>query len=166
MYLESPTNCEVSNCILSLRVNKAVGHDDIPAFFLKIASHTISLYLTMLILYAFNNGIFPENYKLAKVIPIYKSGDKTNPSNYRPISILNCLSKVMEKMIHKRIPIFLNKNILLVNQQYGFQKNVSTLHAFLDIVTACYDNINNKKYTGIFLLTWKKPSTPFITLLS
>ena len=77
----------------------AVGQDNIPAFFLKVAPYVLAPYLSYLLDYAFNSGIFPDNCKIAKIIPIYKSGDQSNPSNYGPISILTCFSKIIEKRI-------------------------------------------------------------------
>ena len=103
IFFEPPTVNEIIACIGSLNANKAVGYDNIPAYFLKVAAPIIAPYLCFLIDYAFLNGIFPDNCKIAKVIPIHKKGKKDNPSNFRPISILTCISKVIEKMIYKRV---------------------------------------------------------------
>ena len=119
-FFEPPTVNEIIACIGSLNANKAVGYDNIPAYFLKVAAPIIAPYLCFLIDYAFLNGIFPDNCKIAKVIPIHKKGKKGNPSNFRPISILTCISKVIEKMIYKRVFSFLSKNNVLAPQQYGF----------------------------------------------
>ena len=64
-----------------------------------MATPIIAPYLCFLIDYAFLNGIFPDNCKIAKVVPIHKKVKKDNPSNFRPISILTCISKVIEKLI-------------------------------------------------------------------
>ena len=85
MYLELANITEIVNTILSLNVNKAVGHKKIPAYFHKIAPFTIAPFLLN---YAFTNGIFPNNCKISKVIPIYKNGDTNNPNNFSPISLL------------------------------------------------------------------------------
>ena len=106
----------------SLNASKAVGYDNVPAYVLKVAAPIIALYQSFLIKYAFLNGIFPDNCKIAKVIPIYKKGKKDNPSNFRPISILSCISKVIEKMIYKRVFSFLSKIVSGSHNNMAFKK--------------------------------------------
>ena len=156
IYFQPPSINEIVNSIVSLNVNKAVGHNNIPRFFLKTFVYTIAPYLFILLTYAFQHCIFPDNCKIVKVIPIYKSGEKKNPSNYRPISILTSFSKIIEKLVFKQITNFLDKNNVLIPYQYGFQKSISTAHAIIDIITTSLDNINNKNYTGLFFLDLKK----------
>ena len=155
IYLEPPNTSEIANALLTLSVNKAVGYDNIPAFFLKVAP-VLAPYLFYLLDYAFNNGIFPDNCKIATIIPIHKNGNQSNPSNYRPISILTCFSKIIERLIYKRLFSFISKNKILPSHQYGFQKKTSTAHAILDFVTASHDNIHHHHFTGIFFLDFKK----------
>ena len=94
--------------------------------------------------------------KTAKVIPLFKTGSKTELSNYRPISLLSCLSKVMEKLIYSRLMNYLNKNSILHPNQYGFRSGLSTSHALLDVVTTTYDNINKMLYTLLIFIDYKK----------
>ena len=68
-------------------------------------------------------------------------------NNYRPISILTCFSKIIEKILYARLYKFLKKPNVIYENQYGLQSNVSTVHAMLDVVTSCYDNINESCYT-------------------
>ena len=150
MFLEPVNITEIVNTIFSLNVNKAVGHDSIPAYYLKIAPFSIAPFLLILINYAFINGIFPNNCKISKVIPINKNGDTNNANNFRPISLLTCFSKIFEKIIFKRITCFLNKHSVLNPQQYGFQKGISTAHAIFNIVTTTFNNINRNQFTAIF----------------
>jgi len=65
-------------------------------------------------------GIYPERLKFSLIKPIYKSGDKSSLSNYRPISLLPVFSKILEKVIHKRLFDHLNNNDILIKHQYGF----------------------------------------------
>ena len=81
-------------------MNKAGGHDSIPAYFLRIAAPNVAPYLQCFIEFAFVNGIFPENCTRAKIIPIYKKGDKTDTNNYRPISSLTCFATILERLIY------------------------------------------------------------------
>jgi len=113
-------------------VNKAVGHDNISTYFIFTASFVLVPFLHIFLDYSFKNGIIPNNCKIAKVLPIHKNGDVDNPNNYRSIFIIFCL-KIFEKLLHKRLSNYIDKKNL-VPEQYGFQKNISTTHAILDIV--------------------------------
>ena len=76
---------------------------------------------------------FPDAYKIAQVIPLFKGGDKENPSSYRPISLLPTLGKLFEKVISLRTIKFLDKCDLLSKHQFGFRCKFSTEHAITDI---------------------------------
>ena len=86
----------------------------ISAFFLKITASTISPYLLVMIKFSFTHDIFSDSCKIAKVVPIYKSGNKSDTTNYRPISILTCFSQIFEKLCYKRIFNFLEKYKVLL----------------------------------------------------
>ena len=83
IYLNIPNPTEIFNAIYSLKNNKAVGHDDIPAFFLRIASSVIIPYLQVFIEFCFTEGAFPENCTIARIVPIFKKGERDKPTNYR-----------------------------------------------------------------------------------
>ena len=100
--------------------------------------------------------MFPSILKIAKVIPVFKAGDKGKVSNYRPISLLSVFSKILEKLVYTRTVDFLNSHSVLVPTQYGFRPKFSTIHAVLDIITSCYDNMAINMYTGLALLDLAK----------
>ena len=77
---------------------------------------------------------------IAKIVPIFKKGERENPSNYRPISILTCFSKILEQIIHKRLISFFDKHGIIQHTQYDFQCNVSTNHTLVDVVTQSFEN--------------------------
>ena len=137
-------------------MNKAVGHDQIPAFFLRAATFVVTPYLHSFIEFCFTNGVFPDNCTIARIVPLFKKGDHKEPTNYRPISILSCFSKIMEKIIYKRLITFLNLHKAIHKTQYGFQKNISTNHVLIDVVTNSFDNINANLYTGLVFLDLTK----------
>ena len=103
--------------------------------------------------FMFNLGFFP---KIAKVIPIYKFGDKRLTENYRPISLLPTFSKIIEKMIKVRIFSFINRHNVLYDRQSGFRKKRNTMYPLIDIITECYDNTNNGNLSCIITLDIKK----------
>ena len=98
IFLKSPTDSEVMKEILSLNVKKAIGHDKIPASFLKIDRHVNAPYFNLFLQFIFNNGIYSNNCKIARVVPIYKNGDRTKINNYRPISILTCFLRLLKNL--------------------------------------------------------------------
>ena len=155
MFLEPPNISEIVALMQALDVHKAIGHDNIPAFFIKVSKYVIAPYLNILIDFAFSNGIFPDNCKTPKVISFLKCDNVNDPNNYRPISILTCFSKIFENLLHKRLSEFLNKNNVFIPTQYGFQTNFSTSHSILDIIIHAYDNINNNQFTGLFFVDLK-----------
>ena len=107
---------------------------EIPTF---IAKRSIQHYLkplTYLINKSIHQAICPDELKVAKVFPVYKSGDKTNISNYRPISVLSFFSKVFEKIVYNHVIDFIDTNNLLSKQQFGFRKNHSTNHAVITLI--------------------------------
>ena len=114
------------------------------------------LHVTTLFNYAFTLGIFPFCLKIARVIPVFKSGEKIDLNNYQPISILSTFSKILEKLIYDRTQSFLDKHSILLSTQYGFRPFHSTSHAMLDLLTSTYENINDSKQTALMLLDFKK----------
>ena len=100
--------------------------------------------LTKLCNLSFTVGVFPAKMKTAKITPIFKSGDKTLPKNYRPISVLPYLSKVLESLFLKRVQHFLEEHAILNNNQYGFLPNRSTNYAAIDFYEHVTTLLKNK----------------------
>ena len=156
IFLDSPSLSEIVKSIQSLNMNKALGHGNISQLFLKTARDIVAPFLQVFIDFSFKNRIFPDNCKTAKIFPLHKKGDVKNPSNFRPISILSCFSKIYEQVLHNRLVKFLGKHNVITPTQYGFQKGISTTHAILDIVTNAFDNIHRKKFSGLIFLDLQK----------
>ena len=96
---------------------------------LKDMKSEISVPLSTLINLSFNTGIFPGSLKLARVMPKFKKGDQQDCNNYRPISVLSNISKLIEKLLSNRFYKFLNQNKCLNSNQFGFRNHHSTNHA-------------------------------------
>ena len=133
-YCSRTTEEEVSKLIQSLDHRKAIDIYNFPIRIIKDLKDEISLPLSNIINSSFNEGVFPDKLKLAKVIPLHKGGDHSIPKNFRPISILPIFDKIIEKLMHKRLTSFLKKHQTFNNSQYGFQKNKSTSMAILDLM--------------------------------
>ena len=145
IYLEPTSPQEVFKEINSLNLNKSPGLNGISAYFIKLASGIIVVPLSIFCNLSFSEGVFPNCMKNAKVIPLLKTGSKSELSNYILISLPSCLSKVVEKLIYSRLISYLNKNSILHHNQYGFRSGLSTNHALLDVVTTTYCTITSTK---------------------
>ena len=118
---------EVAKLIKALDSTKATGPDSIPVVVLKNISPELSPILAKLFNKCLHQKCFPASWKTSSVCPVYKnSGDRSSPSQYRPISLLSVMSKLLESVINKRVIQHLTKNHLLCDEQYGFRSSRST----------------------------------------
>lgn len=142
IYLEY-TNIDEINTIIGRLKNRRGGIDDIHSIVLK----NICFYINPVLVNIFNKciyyGIWPDALKKAEVIPIHKSGEASELNNYRPISMVSNLAKIFEKIIHKRIYTFLIKHKRIHNNQFGFIKNKSSIHALDKVMDIIYNSLND-----------------------
>ena len=124
---------EIKGVIHSLN-NSSSGWDEIPTFLVKKCVDSFIEPLTYLVNSSISEGIFPSELKLARVVPIFKSGDPSLITNYRPISVLSFFSKVFEKVMYNHIISFMNKNDVLYDKQFGFRQKHSTQQAIIMLV--------------------------------
>ena len=87
----------------SLKRKKAVGIDQIPGFILKDCTRVLAIPLTYIVNLSLSNGQVPSDWKTAKITPVYKSGTKNNFDNYRPISVIPAVAKIIEKIVHRQL---------------------------------------------------------------
>ena len=106
IFLKPPRVNEILNIINSLKSKKCCDDNVIPSYFIKVAGDILAPYLSYFFSLSFDFGIFFDFLKIASVIPIYKTDSKCDMANYRPISRLPCLSKILEKLIKDRIMSF------------------------------------------------------------
>lgn len=151
MYMAPTNTSEVITHLKSLK-SDTPGFDDISPKVLKLTYESLASPLTHLINLSLKQGIFPTHLKKAKVIPIYKSGNRCDINNYRPISILPAFSKIYEKIIAARLINYLEKHTILTPYQHGFRPNRSTETAILQFVNDIYNFLEAKFYVvGIFI---------------
>jgi hypothetical protein len=147
---------EVYQFLCHLKQTGSRGHDDIDSKILKTSAPIISETLTYIYNLCIEKCTFPTQFKTAKVIPLFKSGNCSDPSNYRPISILSTLSKPLEKHINKHIYHHLNSYDLLSKSQSGFRKNHSCHTTLSKMVDAWLHNINENKFCGVLFVDFAK----------
>jgi hypothetical protein len=142
--------------IESMSNSKATGLDGFSIKVLKQSAPAIIASITRICNLSIESGIFPDKWKEAKVTPLYKSGEKDECSNYRPISVLPVLSKVLEKHVFIHLYDFLQKHELLANTQFGFRKHQSCQTALLSLTENIYKAIQDGKYVGMIQLDLSK----------
>lgn len=144
----SPTDTfEVCDIIHKMKQSNSKGFDEISSTVLKNIMHSIVSPLSELINRSLSEGQFPDLLKIAKVVPLHKSNSKQEVSNYRPISVLSCISKVYEKIIHKRLYKYLELNNILDPLQFGFKPKNSTIHAITKLTQDILIGLENKDTT-------------------
>ena len=119
-FFEPPRPKEIFNIINSLKSKKSAKKNATPSYFIKVAGHVLTSHLTHVFALTFNFGIFPDALKIAAMTPVYKSDDKSKVTNYRPISVLPCLSKVLEKLIKARLISFFEKHHCVISPPIRF----------------------------------------------
>ena len=127
-------NTDLISIIGSLDATKATGLDGITPNILKKSADIVNPSLLKIINISISTGQFPDLLKVAKIIPIHKSGAQDDPANYRPISILSIISKVIEKHVTKHLFAYLNKYSLLHKSQSGFRKHHSCNTALINLI--------------------------------
>ena len=151
IYIPDISKNEIITVINTLK-NSAPGNDEMPASILKHCIETYIDPLTYLVNLSINQGIFPDELKIAKVLPIYKSDDKQLIQNYRPISVLPFFSKIFEKIISNHLLNFIDTNNILYDNQFGFRKNHSTTHAIITLVERVSKALDTGKIVvGVYL---------------
>ena len=137
MFIINPVSeDDVVSIIKSCKSKYSKDCDDINMYVLSKVTDQIVKPLVHIFNLSFSSGIFPSEMKTAKVIPLFKSGNRSHFSNYRPISLLSQFSKILEleKLFNLRLEQFLISNEILSNCQYGFRSRMSTLHATLELI--------------------------------
>ncbi len=117
-----------------MKPTKSKGHDEINMSFIKDIGSCVAELISILINKSLETGHVPTDLKIAKIIPVYKAKEHNLFTNYRPISLLPILSKILEKVMHSRVYSCLKKNNILYKHQYGFQKGCSTIDAVTQFV--------------------------------
>ena len=146
---------EVSDIIKSLS-NSSAGWDGFPISIAKQCSKNFVKPLTALINSSIREGVFPRELKKARVVPIFKTGDKSLINNYRPISILSFYSKVFEKLMYNKLYNFIEANDILYAHQYGFRRGHSTHQAIITLIDKITKSVNSDDFVISVFIDLKK----------
>ncbi len=140
----------------ALDMTNSTGIDGIPAKLFKASAASSGRALTHIFNRTVVSGTIRSEWKTARVTPIFKEGDKCDVSNYRPISILPVVMKILERAIHNQLYNYLTENNILSPLQSGFRKCYSTLTSLLDVTDIVHQSVEDGKGTGILFLDLKK----------
>ena len=152
MALYACDETEVKNLLTSLNPKKASGPNSIPTTVLHLLANDICKPLSVIFNLSFNSGEYPDMLKMATAIPIFKKDSKLIVSNYRPISLLSNINKILEKLMFTRVYEFLEKHKCIYKLQFGFRSKHSTNHALINITETIRSALDSKKIAaGIFV---------------
>ena len=156
-FFASPTTIEeVINTINNLQ-NRGNNLNSIPVLIYKKTAVINALIIVDIFnCSVINEGIFPELFKLVRTVPIYKNGDRKLVANYRSISIVHTLSKIIEKLMKIRVMQYLEKENIICSKQFVFRAGYSTSNAIVEIVDKIVHSLDNKLYTVVVFLDLTK----------
>ena len=144
----------IQNTLKEMKSKKSFGKDNISTFLLKEIMNIIVIPVEFLFNISLRTGYIPPSYKCAKIVPIFKGGNKSEFCNYRPISLLSSFGKLLEKIIAKQMLRYCKKFDILYKHQYGFRPNYNTSQALIHLLDKIYNGFNNEvpEFTlGVFL---------------
>ena len=146
----------VPKAIKSLKGGKSPGPDKVSTMLVKDAADLICKPLVMIYNSSMESGVFPDLWKLARVTPIFKSGNKSDAKNYGPISIISVFARIFEKIVHDQLHNFLTINNILTPSQSAFRKLHSTVTSLVNSTDNWYRNIDKKQLNLSLFLDLKK----------
>jgi len=150
LYLTNPE--EIINISCSIKPTHSSGLDDIDPMIALPLIKSIAQPLSEIINCSFSTGVVPDELKLAKIVPIFKQGNKEDLTNYRPISVLPVFSKILEKIMYERLNNHLIKNDILYSMQHGFRSGHSTAMSLINLQEQITTAIDNNEFSvGIFI---------------
>ena len=152
MFLDPVTEQEVVELVKKFSNKTSLDCHGISMLLIKqILTHIVKPF-THICNLSFEIGIFPDLMKMAKVLPIFKSGKNNIYTNYRPVSLLPQFSKILEKLFNNRMDKFLNKYNIISENQYGFRENRSTNLALMELIEDLTQSLDNQEHTiGVFI---------------
>ena len=149
MEFKIVTEEEILNIINSLDNKSSSGCDGLSNTMVKSLKNELYMLLTLIINQMLRTGLYPNAFKIAKIMPIFKKGDPSLLTNYRPLSLLPTLSKIFERAIFTQLYSFFITNKILFEQQYGFRAGYSTELVATKLIDHTYEQMDQQKHRGI-----------------
>ena len=146
----------IKNEIKKLKCNKSSGYDKISVQFVKDAAEILCKPLAAIFNSSFKTGVFPDIWKIARVTSIFKSGSKSDMSNYRPISVLSVFSRLLEKLGHDQVSSYMKEQKKFATCQHAFLKMHNTLTSLLNITDSWFSNVDKHRINISVFLDLKK----------
>ena len=151
-FLQPITASQVKCEILKLNSKKSLGGDNIGAKIIQICPDVFSQNLSKIYNNSISKGEYPQQMKIARVMALYKKGEKYKPDNYLPISLLSCINKIFEKILCKQLLSFIERFAILYSYQFGFRQLYSTTLALIEFSDTVHRLLDEKNYViGIFV---------------
>ena len=146
----------VTNVIRDLSPSASSGMDGIMSRLIKLGGSVIVPIITHICNLSINTKVFPSIWKTSKITPLHKTGDNSNPTNFRPISILPCMGKILEKLVHHQLYSYLDGQNLLSQQQSGFRKGYSTGTCLVNFLDEIFSGIDTGVPSGVLFIDLRK----------
>ena len=156
LFLNPTHEDEVKRLVDKLPMKNSSGHDNISNILLKEIVDPLAKVLVEIFNQSMTTGEFPNIMKLAEIVPLYKNKEHYLESNYRPISLLTTISKILEKIMYQRVYSFLQNTGQIYDNQFGFRANHSCEHAVGQAVSSIVKGIENKQHVACVLLDLSK----------
>ena len=150
------TEATVIEALNNLKTDKSPGPDKLPPKFLYEVRHELSEALTMIFNESIKTGEVPRDWRDAEVVPLFKKGNRNEPSNYRPVSLTCIFGKVMEKLIKDQLLEHIYGNQIMNDSQHGFTKGRSCLTNLLDFFETVYEKLDRDRAVDIIYLDFAK----------
>lgn len=156
IYLSPVDEKDIFNIIMTLKNTASTGYDKINTKILKLCARYIAKPLTHIINLSFTEGKFPSRLKQSVVKPLYKKGERNDMNNYRPVTLIPVLSKIIEKAMYNKIYSFVTQFKILKEQQFGFRKNRSTTLACFSLINNIIQSLDSKMAVASIFLDMSK----------
>ena len=142
----------VNKIIQGLKNNSSCGLDNIPTRILKLGRTELVPAITHMINLSITQKKFPSAWKKAKVIPLHKKDEETNPKNYRPVSLLSNISKILEKSVYLQLYGYSEEEKILNNAHHGFRKSHNTTTAHIQMQDRWLEAFDEGEITAVMML--------------
>lgn len=147
---------DVRKCLRAVDPHKAMGSDEIPGMVLSMCATVLAVPLAAIVNASLSAGNVPPTFKLSHVSPLFKAGDPTLPKNYRPVSLLPVVSRILEYFVKQQLMNYLNENSLLPESQFAYRRCHSTEDAVVCAVNRWQLAKSDRKYTGVVMVDMSK----------